>query len=105
MYIFAMKKGTAFLALSLREAGYSVWANHDASGTTSLVSRDMANLGMHDAGVHVVSLWVLLSHLFRDWRNPDPSVDEVLPYIRKYFPESGIIMESHEAAVGNATDA
>ena len=47
--------GTAFLALSLREAGYSVWANTDASGTFSANLAADANRRMEQAGVHLVS--------------------------------------------------
>lgn len=46
--------GTAFLALSLREAGYSVWANTDASGTFTPRLADEANRRMEQAGVHLV---------------------------------------------------
>jgi H2-forming N5,N10-methylenetetrahydromethanopterin dehydrogenase-like enzyme len=47
--------GTAFLALSLREAGYSVWANSDASGTFTPILAEDANSRMEQAGVHLVS--------------------------------------------------
>jgi hypothetical protein len=47
--------GTAFLALSLREAGYSVWANSDASGTFTPILAEDANKRMEQAGVHLVS--------------------------------------------------
>ena len=47
--------GTTFCALSLRENGYSVWANMEASGTTTPEVRDAANQIMRDAGAHVVS--------------------------------------------------
>jgi nicotinamidase-related amidase len=47
--------GTAFLSLSLREAGYSVWANTDASGTFTPVLAADANRRMEQAGVHLVS--------------------------------------------------
>jgi nicotinamidase-related amidase len=47
---------TMFLALSLREAGYSVWANTEASGTgTSKLAED-ANRRMENAGVHLVRI-------------------------------------------------
>ncbi len=47
--------GTAFLALSLREAGYSVWANTDASGTFTPMLAEDANRRMEQDGVHLVS--------------------------------------------------
>jgi hypothetical protein len=45
---------TMFLALSLREAGYSVWANREASGTATPKLAEDANRRMEGAGVHVV---------------------------------------------------
>lgn len=50
--------GTMFLALSLREAGYSVWANTEASGTATPKLAEDANRRMERAGVHLVSLWL-----------------------------------------------
>jgi len=50
-----LPSGTAFLALSLREAGYSVWANSDASGTFTPILAEDANRRMEQAGVHLVS--------------------------------------------------
>jgi nicotinamidase-related amidase len=46
---------TMFLALSLREAGYSVWANTEASGTATPRLAEDANRRMEGAGVHLVS--------------------------------------------------
>ncbi|OQV00144.1 hypothetical protein CLAIMM_05681 isoform 1 [Cladophialophora immunda] len=46
---------TMFLALSLREAGYSVWANTEASGTATPKLAEDANRRMENAGVHLVS--------------------------------------------------
>lgn len=88
--------GTAFLALSLREAGYAVWANSDASGTFTPILAEDANRRMEQAGVHLVSHVILkleqvLRHLqmgmfsiamdlMRDWRNT-PGIAEVLPFL------------------------
>lgn len=47
---------TTFLALSLRQEGYSVWANVEASGTTTALVRDVSNGRMVNAGVQLVSL-------------------------------------------------
>ena len=47
---------TMFLALSLREAGYSVLANTEASGTGTVKLAEDANRRMENAGVHLVSL-------------------------------------------------
>jgi nicotinamidase-related amidase len=51
---------TMFLALSLRQAGYSVWANTEASGTATVKLAEVAYRRMEGAGVHLVS-----SALFR----------------------------------------
>jgi hypothetical protein len=53
---------TMFLALSLREAGYSVWANTEASGTATPKLAEDANRRMADAGVLLVSCCPLLAH-------------------------------------------
>ncbi|KAI1496911.1 Isochorismatase hydrolase [Biscogniauxia marginata] len=98
----SLSLGTTFLALSLREAGYSVWANHEASGTTSEYVRDMANDRMRDAGVQVVSYFAIVCELMRDWRNT-PGSPELLPVLDKYFPAYGFVTRGHRAAVENGT--
>ena len=47
-----------FLALALREAGYSVWANTEASGTATPKLAEDANRRMEGAGVHLVGVSV-----------------------------------------------
>ncbi|RYP62562.1 hypothetical protein DL770_009559 [Monosporascus sp. CRB-9-2] len=93
---------TTFLALSLREAGYSVWANQEASATTSTFIRDEANHRMRNAGVHVVSLFAIFGELMRDWRNT-PGALELWPYLDRYFPAAGMVARAHRAAVNNGT--
>ncbi|KAI1144425.1 Isochorismatase hydrolase [Hypoxylon sp. FL0543] len=93
---------TTFLALSLREAGYSVWANHEASGTTSANIRDMANERMRAAGVQVVSYFAILCELMRDWRNT-PGAKELFPVLDRYMPAYGMVARAHRAAVQNGT--
>ena len=68
--------GTTFLARSLRAEGYSVWANAEASGTTTPFIRDISNDMMRDSGVNIVSLFYIVCDLMRDWRNP-PGMDKV----------------------------
>jgi len=75
--------GTTFLALSLRAEGYSVFANVEASGTTTALIRDVSNSRMQAAGVQLVSLFAIVCDLMRDWRNTPGSV-EVLPYLNQY---------------------
>ncbi|KAI9897846.1 hypothetical protein N3K66_007702 [Trichothecium roseum] len=93
---------TAHLALSLREAGYSVWANAEASGTSSTFIRDIANDRMRSAGVNVVSLFSIVGELMGDWRNV-PGAKEVFPYFDKFFPTAGTLARFHATAVTNGT--
>ncbi|KAL1595098.1 hypothetical protein SLS60_009785 [Paraconiothyrium brasiliense] len=78
---------------------YSVFANVEASGTTSTLVRDTANLRMQAAGVHLVSWFAVAGDLMRDWRNPSPGVAEVVPFVDEYLPAYGMLMRGHAAAV------
>ncbi|KAK3944573.1 isochorismatase [Diplogelasinospora grovesii] len=93
---------TAFLARSLRAEGYAVWANIEASGTTTALIRDISNDQMLQAGVHVVSLFAIMCDLMRDWRNT-PGAAELLPWLDKYLPAYGMVARSHKAAIQNGT--
>jgi nicotinamidase-related amidase len=93
---------TTFLALSLREAGFSVWANAEASGTTSSVVRDLANDRMAQAGVQVVSLFPIFGELMRDWRHT-PGAKELWPWLDVYYPVAGFVARAHALAVYNGT--
>ncbi|KAL8399539.1 hypothetical protein RB594_000069 [Gaeumannomyces avenae] len=93
---------TTFAALSLRDAGYSVWANVEASGTTTELIRDVSNDRMARAGVQIVSLFSIVCDLMRDWRLT-PGALEVLPYLNKYYPAYGRVAAAHVAAVRNGT--
>ena len=73
---------TAFLALSLIEEGYTVYANADASGALSERISSDANDRMRAAGVHVLSSFAVVLDLMRDWRNT-PGALELLPYFDK----------------------
>ena len=122
--------GTTFFALSLRAEGYSVFANVEASGTTSQLIADTANLRMQQAGVQLVSLFSIVGDLMRDWRNA-PGALEVFPWLAqsvlpsshvlfffariivgliyffffysRYLPIYGILAQGHIAAVENGT--
>ncbi len=59
--------GTAFLALSLVEAGYDVWANTDASGSFDAKLTADANRRMEQAGVHLMGMFGISMDLMRDW--------------------------------------
>ncbi len=94
--------GTAFAALSLREAGYSVWANIEGSGTSSELIRDASNLRMMDAGVHVVSWFALVGELMRDWRTP-PTGEGIFVLFNHFFPSVSMLARGHRAAVQGGT--
>lgn len=70
---------TTFLALSLVEAGYSVFANSDASGTFDVKTASEANDRMREAGVQVLSMFAVACELMRDWRNT-PGTKELMPF-------------------------
>ncbi|EUC48101.1 hypothetical protein COCMIDRAFT_88354 [Bipolaris oryzae ATCC 44560] len=93
---------TAFLALSLRAEGYSVFANIEASGTYSELVRDTANSRIEKAGVQLVSMFAIVCDLMRDWR-ATPGAKEVLPFLDKYLPVYGMLARHHAAAVENGT--
>lgn len=88
---------TAFLARSLRAEGYSVWANMEASGTTTKEIRDISNDQLMRAGVNVVSMFAIVCDLMRDWRHT-PGAKELLPYFDKYMPAYGMVARAHRAA-------
>ncbi|KAK7049953.1 hypothetical protein VNI00_005384 [Paramarasmius palmivorus] len=88
---------TAFLALSLIEEGYEVFANSEASGTYSKRIADEANERMRAAGVHVLSLFAIVGELMRDWRDT-PGYPELTPYLDKYFPVAGMVTRNFNAA-------
>lgn len=94
---------TSFLALSLREAGYEVWANTDASGTFNKRLALEANERMRDAGVHTVGLFVIICELMRDWRSAEGASGAVLTFFDKYLPSYGYLARSHGAAMLNGT--
>jgi len=91
---------TAFLALSLRAEGYSVFANSDASGTFNTKTAQDANDRMRAAGVQVLSMFAVALELMRDWRNT-PGTKEMLPFFDQYLPEYGFLARAHDAAVQN----
>ncbi|CAL1702558.1 unnamed protein product [Somion occarium] len=95
---------TAFLALSLREAGFSVFANSDASGTFNAKTASEANDRMRAAGVQVLSLFAVACELMRDWRNT-PGATQLLPFFDKYLPEYGFLARAHDAAIQNGTQS
>jgi hypothetical protein len=94
---------TAFLALSLRAEGYTVFANVEASGALSELASTTANRRMEKAGVHLVTLFAIVGDLMRSWSTfPNPEV--LVPFMNKYFPIASMLGEGHNAAM-NLTSA
>ncbi|KAI9661962.1 MAG: hypothetical protein M1831_002877 [Alyxoria varia] len=93
---------TAFLSLSLRAEGYSVYANVEASGTTTELIRDVSNSRMQAAGVQLVTLFSIVCDLMRDWRRT-PGALQVIPWLDQYYPVYGVLARGHAAAVTNGT--
>ncbi|KAK7050000.1 hypothetical protein VNI00_005431 [Paramarasmius palmivorus] len=88
---------TAFLALSLIEEGYEVFANSEASGTYSRRIADEANDRMRAAGVNVLPMFAVATDLMRDWRQT-PGYPELSPYFDQYFPVYGMVERNYKAA-------
>jgi len=91
---------TSFLALSLVQEGYTVFANAEASGTLNKRTADDANDRMRAAGVHVLSMFAITTDLMRDWRNT-PGALQLLPYYDTYFAVYAFLARGHAAAVQN----
>ncbi|TFK24047.1 ycaC protein [Coprinopsis marcescibilis] len=94
---------TAFLALSLAEEGYEVFANDDASGAFNKRAADAANDRMRAAGIQILSMFAIAGELARDWRSP--IFAEVIPIVDKYIPSGSWLFRSHAAAQAGAKAA
>jgi hypothetical protein len=79
-----------------------VFANIEASGTTTALIRDVSNDRMARAGVQLVSLFSIVCDLMRDWRNT-PGAAEILPYLDRFYPVYGYLARGHAAAIENGT--
>lgn len=93
---------TAFLALSLIQEGYEVYANTEASGTMDQRLADDANDRMRAAGVQTMGLFAITLELMRDWRNK-PGAEELFPYFDKYMAPFSNLVRGHYAAHINGT--
>lgn len=89
---------TTFLALSLIEEGYSVFANVEASGTGTALIRDVSNDRMANAGVQIMSFFAIAMDLMRDWRNT-PGAAELLPFLDRWYPSYSYVARAHLAAI------
>lgn len=94
------RTGVAFAALSMREEGYGVWANVEASGTTSTLVRDVANLRMQAAGVQLGGIFSILGELWRDHRGV-PSGEKVMAWLQKYAPTYTVATQQFNAIKGS----
>ncbi len=73
---------TSFLALSLVDAEYTVFANSDASGTFDVKTAEDASDRMRAAGVQLLSMFAVALELMRDWRST-PGAPELMPFFNK----------------------
>lgn len=89
--------GTTFTALSLLDAGYEVFANGEASGSSSEFVRDLANDRMRQGGVQVVSMFSIMSELMRSWANT-PGATELMPFLDQYYPAYASVARAYTAA-------
>ncbi|KAJ3904048.1 Isochorismatase hydrolase [Lentinula edodes] len=91
-----------FLALSLRQEGYSVFVNAQASGAASAVVAEDAKARMRDAGVYVVSPYAVVSDLLRTWANNSYNV-QTIGWDFAYWSLRGFMTDAHAAAIENGT--
>jgi hypothetical protein len=68
-----------FLALSLAQEGYTVFASSEASGTFNPRIAREAFERMQAGGVQVMSNFNIACDLMRDWRHT-PGAEVLLPY-------------------------
>ncbi|KAJ0418458.1 Isochorismatase-like protein [Aspergillus carlsbadensis] len=93
---------TAFLALSLVDEGYEVYANTEASGTFDKRLAVDANRRMEKAGVTLMGFFAIVCDLMRDWRKV-PGLNELLPFLDQYQFAYGLVARHHAAAIVNGT--
>ncbi|KAL4956990.1 Isochorismatase-like protein [Aspergillus filifer] len=93
---------TTFLALSLIDEGYEVYANTEASGTFDIRLAEDANRRMEKAGVTLMGFFAIVCDLMRDWRNV-PGLTELLPFLDQYLFAYGLLARHHAAAIVNGT--
>jgi len=89
---------TQFVALSMREAGYTVFANADASGALDIRAAEHANARMRDAGVVVLPRFAVIADIVRDWRSP-PGPGGILKFAYESIPELVGVVGIHAGAI------
>ncbi|KKK16355.1 hypothetical protein P175DRAFT_0540737 [Aspergillus ochraceoroseus IBT 24754] len=93
---------TTFLALSLVDEGYEVYANTEASGTFDARLAEDANRRMEKAGVTLMGFFAIVCDLMRDWRNT-PGLTQLLPFLDQYQFAYGLVARHHAGAIVNGT--
>jgi len=83
-----------FLALSLIEEGYDVYAVTDASGTFTKEIRDASHIRMAAAGVQLVNFFAVACELARDWRT---DLTGLADYFSEFIPGYKNIITSYDA--------
>ena len=82
-----------FASFSARALGYSVHAVIDASGTTSVIGREVTYHRLQEAGVTLNTTAAVLSELLGDWRTPQG------PEIAAIFSELAVPFYAESVAV------
>jgi len=91
-----------FLALSLRQEGYTVFVNAGASGAPAKFVADDAKARMRDAGVYVLSQYSIVADLLRTWANTEYNAKAVA-WDFSYWALRGFMTDAHAAAIENGT--
>lgn len=79
------------------EAGYDVFANGEASGSSSEFVRDLSNDRMRQGGAQVVSMFSIMSELMRSWVDT-PGATELFPFLDQYYPAYASVARAFNAA-------
>ena len=80
-----------------------MWANVEASGTTTKLVRDTANMRMQAHGVELVSLFSIYADLQKDYRITPPNPKVAYQWSDQYIPAGGFLTRAFAAAVLNGT--
>jgi nicotinamidase-related amidase len=83
----------AFVALSLRQEGYDVYAALDSSGTYSYLASQSGKDRMIQAGVIPMTWFAIACEFQGDWRNED-TVEGFTEILRVHLPWYSNVMES-----------
>jgi nicotinamidase-related amidase len=87
-----------FLALSLRDAGYDVYAAVDSSGTYHPLVEQMGIVRMVQAGVVPMTWFAIACELQVDWRRP--TGEDFANLVKTYLPWYSNLIYSWESVTG-----